>query len=133
MPGGRGIALLLIVFFSVQFSRVYLYLSPGEPLCPMTGTAECPAHHMDEAACPHHEGQELAAAECPMSGDGGCALRCCKGDSDGVGIIPLEVFGIAAMVSYQRPETAWRILPQQTDAALENYLPAPFQPPRNLS
>lgn len=90
-------------------------------------------HDGDEATCHHHAGQELVAAQIPVNGDGGCSFRCCKGDSDGVAIIPLDVFGTPAVVAHQRPETAWGILPQQADAALENYLPPPFQPPRHLS
>ena len=141
VPGTRSAALLLVVFLSLQFSRVYFIMPSGAAECPtvdmaecpLMHTGECPMHHMDETTWPHHAGQEVVVAQLPASGDGGCSLRCCKGDSDGVGIIPLELFGTPTMVSYQRPETGWSVLPKQVDSVIENDLPLPFRPPRHLS
>jgi hypothetical protein len=117
-----AIAFLLLISLGTQFSRVYFAIPFSEAMCPMATGAECPMHHMHDATCSRHAGQE-----------GGCSFQCCKDTRGGVGIIPLSVFGPPTLVSYQQPQSTWLTPPQQSDLVIENPIPPPLQPPRQLT
>ena len=136
-PARRIISLLLLGFVVFQFSRGYLATPPDSALCPISHMSQCPMHHMDEALCLlahnyHQMDTQSVTRELPVSDDDSCAFRCCKGTLNGLGIIPLQAFLLAAAVSHERPETFWVILTQRTDRAPENHISPPFQPPRYL-
>jgi hypothetical protein len=121
--------LTVLVLVCFQLSRVFLTVPLSWYECPMLKRsremASLSSHH-------HHVGTEAAKTDVPLSPNDGCSLRCCKGEVDGLGIIPLQAFGLTVEVSHPRLPATWVTLSRQHDSVLESYLPPPFQPPRHL-
>ena len=124
----RATAVAVLALVCFQLSRVFLTIPLSWYECPMVKQSG----QMSSLASHHHDGSEAAKADLPLSPNDGCSFRCCKGDVDGLAIIPLQAFGIVVTVSHQQLASTWVSRSWQSQPALENYLPPPFQPPKNL-
>ena len=117
------VSLAVLAFLCFQFSRVYFI-----PLIP-AGGLECPlASHIHETISPlsHHNG------EASDQGSPYCTMRCNQ-TLDVRGLAPVQPSVLPVQVSPQWPAKTCISLPQDAPSAIENYLPPPFQPPKNLS
>ena len=127
-PGAkRAIALVVVVLFCFQLSRFYLIiqLDPVECFDPNH------THHTTSTGAHdhHHDGEETL----PHSHDDGFFFQHCKDTFDGAGLTPVQPLGVPVAVSDRQPETTWASSMPESRRPHENFLPLPFQPPRNLS
>ncbi len=129
----RAIALCVVVLFSFQFSRFFLIVQLGVIECFEPGhTHDATAHSHSYADNGHQHDREGEQAP-SHSHDGEHYFQHCQDTYGDAGLTPVQPQGAPETVSYQPPETAWKNPPSANFQPLENYLPPPFQPPRNLS
>jgi len=117
------VSLAVLAFLCFQFSRVYLI-----PLIPSEGL-ECPlASHIHGSiySTSHRNGEPSD------QGNPYCTMRCNQ-DLDVRGLAPAQPSVLPIEISPQWLAITWISLPQDAPSAIENYLPPPFQPPKNLS
>ena len=129
----RAIALCVVILFSFQLSRFFLIvqLAPIECIEPgHTHAATSHSHsHADNGQHHDHEGEPAPS----HSHDGEHYFQHCKDTYGDAGLTPVQPLGAPETVSYQPPEATWGESLRENFQPLENYLPPPFQPPRNLS
>jgi len=126
----RTASAAVLVLLCFQLSRVYLTIPMDWYVCPMTH------RQLEGMSMPGHDGHqadmEASGSASPVAPDDGCSLRCCKGTLDGLGLIPAQPFRMPVVASLQKPELTLFNLPDPTRRALDQHLPPPFQPPRNI-
>ena len=131
-PPRTPVHLAVLLLFSFQLIRFYVVIPLDAYVCTSGDHAqdETPSstthdHHQED-----HEALEEALSH---NDDEGYSFRHCKDTLDGMGLIPVTLVGLPVADDSRRPAATWIILPGRTDQTLENHLPPPFQPPRNLS
>lgn len=123
----KAITVILAVFFCFQFLRFYLVapLNAFECFEPNfrhgISALEGHGHHHDEVGAPSH------------SDDEGYAIQHCKDTYNGIGMTPVQPLGLPIAVSQAFSGLALTTAWSEPNQPLENFLPPPFQPPRNLS
>ncbi|MCZ6750975.1 MAG: hypothetical protein O7E51_04010 [Acidobacteria bacterium] len=137
----RAIALCVVVLFSFQLSRFFLIVQLDAVECfDPNHTHDATTHsHADSAHAGHsyadqghqhdHKGEQAPL----RSHDGEHYFQHCKDTYGDAGLTPVQPQGAPETVSYHPPEAAWGESLRENFQPLENYLPPPFQPPRNLS
>ena len=129
----KVIALCVVVLFSFQLSRFFLIVQLDAVECfdpnHTHGATTHPHSHADDGHQHDHEGEQA-----PSRGhDGEHYFQHCKDTYGDAGLTPVQPQGAPETVSYQPTEARWGELLSEPLQPLENYLPPPFQPPKNLS
>lgn len=119
----------------MQLSRVYLVIPADAFICNIPdhshGATSAGAQHLEQEG--DHESEALEATSFESQGDGHTYIQHCKDTLDGLGLAPAQPFGLPVATSPKTPETAVKVLPSEIPSVLDNFLPPPFQPPRNIS
>ena len=129
----RAIALCVVVLFSFQLSRFFLIVHLDAVECFEPGHTHAATSHSHSHADNGHQHDHEGEPAPSHSHDGEHYFQHCKDTYGDAGLTPVQSLGAPETVSYQLPETAWGNPPSENFQPLDNYLPPPFQPPRNLS
>ncbi|MBI4459098.1 MAG: hypothetical protein HY648_03435 [Acidobacteria bacterium] len=126
-PARKAITVTVAAFFFFQFIRFYL-VAPLDVF-------ECLEPNFRQGASAsenhghHHDAVELQS----HSEDAGYTLQHCKDTYNGIALTPVQPLGLPVAVSQEFLRLALPTAVCEPSQPLENFLPPPFQPPRNLS
>jgi hypothetical protein len=119
----RGAAFVTVALFCLQLVRVCVVVPTDSYICLLTDA--------DQHAFGHHHHADEASH--PVSGHGDLpSFEHCKDSLDGVGIIAGVVFLVPAATSIELPQPTWNSVQKLSRQPINQYLPPPFQPPRNI-
>ena len=124
----KVITVTVAAFFFFHLSRFYL----AAPL----DVFECfepNFRHQGVSALENHGHHHDEVGIASPSDDAGYAFQHCKDTYDGIGLTPVQPLGLPVAVSQESLELALTVALREPSQPLENFLPPPFQPPRNLS
>ena len=124
-----SVTLLLVGLFGFQLSRTYLVIPVDSMVCKEAGHSHNGSPEANPAAAHHHDEMDIT----PLHEDDDTRyFRHCKDSLDGLSLTSPQSLCLPAESCAISPAGAWvRSLPE-TASAIENALPPPFQPPRNL-
>ena len=126
-PGNKAITIAVVAFFCFHLIRFYLVAPLDVFACfepnfrQGISALENHGHHHDDVGFHSH------------SEDEGYTLQHCKDTYNGIGLTPVQPLGLPIAVSQEFLELALTAFLFEPSQPLENFLPPPFQPPRNLS
>lgn len=131
----RVVSLIVFGLLCFQLSRVYLVVPADAYICSIPGHSH--SHESEAASGAHHHDDDAesfeSAALLQNQDDGRNYVQHCKDTLDDLGLTPGQPFGLAAAVRPEVPEPTHYIASTFTPAVADNFLPAPFEPPRLLS
>ena len=128
----RATAFVALCLFCFQVVRFYVVIPLDAYTCGSLdytyGDARSTHHHDFETNQPDHDHDQAL----PQDDDDRQYFQHCKDTLNGLALSPVQPFGLPVLVTQQGPQCSWANLATNPHKAIENYLPPPFQPPRQL-